>query len=590
MKKKNRIMMLTCISTLLLTSCGGGAQNTQDAGEVVLVTQGNGQEVLTLQDVTNNDLTEEELTTEWDASAAEHIELSDAGITYSGSNAVVDGSVITIQKAGIYELVGTIKEGQVVVDAQDEGTVQLVLNGVDITSEKSAPIYVKNATKTIVTLASEQGNTLRDGKDSVIDGVDKELQAVVYSETPLTFNGLGALMVEANTANGIACSDDLKFGSGAITVNSVKNAIESSKYVSVKNGSYVLTAGEKGIIAGLSEAGTADDSYVAFEGGSFTLTSQDDAIATSGSIYILNGMYQIMTGQGEKTEEASRGLFGKKNVTVYGGAVNLNTSDNGIASDDMVEIKSGNINLESADDAIHSNNAINVSGGSVVISKCYEGLTASDINLSGGYINVISTEDAINLCGGADGSALENRLGKDEFTKTEQGELIINDCYVNVESDGDGIDANGNVTINGGNVIISGPIDGTHMSVNSTGNYVVNGGIVIASDMADKVTQPSNDSSQNSIVVNFSNTQEPSQVFYVEDNSGNSVVSFSGKKNYKNLIVSKPEIELQKSYSAFGGTVTSNETGDSEIVSDNYTKGDKILDFTATDKVTTINN
>ena len=75
----------------------------------------------------------------------------------------MSGSTITITAPGTYVVSGTLNDGQIVVDSDDRGTVRLVLNGADITCSTSAPIYVKNADKTIITLADGTENRVTDG-------------------------------------------------------------------------------------------------------------------------------------------------------------------------------------------------------------------------------------------------------------------------------------------------------------------------------------------------------------------------------------------------------------------------------------------
>jgi hypothetical protein len=51
------------------------------------------------------------------------------------------------------ELAGALSDGMVKVDTEDEGTVTLILNGVDLTYSYQAPIQVLSAEKTVIVLA-----------------------------------------------------------------------------------------------------------------------------------------------------------------------------------------------------------------------------------------------------------------------------------------------------------------------------------------------------------------------------------------------------------------------------------------------------
>ena len=85
-------------------------------------------------------------------------EETSARITLSGSSASSDsdavqisGSTVTITDEGTYLLSGTLDDGMIVVNAEDTDKVQLVLDGVGITSSTSAAIYVLEADKVFIT-------------------------------------------------------------------------------------------------------------------------------------------------------------------------------------------------------------------------------------------------------------------------------------------------------------------------------------------------------------------------------------------------------------------------------------------------------
>jgi len=117
----------------------------------------------------------------YETSKCENITLSDAGCTTTSQNVLIDGSVVTVTGEGDYLLNGMLSDGQIIIDVDKTEKVQLVLNGVDITSKTSAAIYVKNADKVFVTLADNTENTLAN--DGVFEAVDdNNIDAVIFSE------------------------------------------------------------------------------------------------------------------------------------------------------------------------------------------------------------------------------------------------------------------------------------------------------------------------------------------------------------------------------------------------------------------------
>ena len=101
---------------------------------------------------------------------------------------------VTITSAGTYTFSGDFSNS-IIVDAKDED-VEIVLNGVTITNEKTATIIGLNANKITITLNAGTTNTLTDGGNSNYDGC-------IYSEAELVFKGNGKLIVNGNQNEGL---------------------------------------------------------------------------------------------------------------------------------------------------------------------------------------------------------------------------------------------------------------------------------------------------------------------------------------------------------------------------------------------------
>jgi len=108
-----------------------------------------------------------DLNAEWSMEKSTRLSLNASSTTVEGAGVAVSGSTITITEAGVYVLSGTLDDGQVIVDVPNDQKVQLVLNGVSLNSSSSAPLYIKEADKVVLTLAEGTENTVSDAKSYV---------------------------------------------------------------------------------------------------------------------------------------------------------------------------------------------------------------------------------------------------------------------------------------------------------------------------------------------------------------------------------------------------------------------------------------
>ncbi len=69
---------------------------------------------------------------DWAGEPYETITLASDKIEYSGTGAVVSGTTLTIRSEGTYVVIGSLTDGQIIVDAGKDDVVRLVLNGAGI--------------------------------------------------------------------------------------------------------------------------------------------------------------------------------------------------------------------------------------------------------------------------------------------------------------------------------------------------------------------------------------------------------------------------------------------------------------------------
>lgn len=315
----------------------------------------------------------------WDDSAASKVSLSGNSIAIDGSGASANGGTLTIKSAGTYVLSGALTDGQIVVDAGKEDTVKIVLNGAELKSSNSAPIYSKQSKKTIITLAKGTSNKIEDAASyDYAEGTD-EPDAAVFSQDDLTINGSGSLSVTGNFNNGIGSKDDLVITGGNIAITSANDALRGRDSIAINGGTFAITAGGDGLQSNNDE--DAEKGWISIDGGVFKITAESDGIQAATSLVVNSGTIDI--------SKCYEGLEGAS-VTVNGGSIKIKADDDGLnaaggndgssvsgrpgensSSDDstyFIRINGGYVTVDAAGDGIDANGSLYFSGGTVLVN------------------------------------------------------------------------------------------------------------------------------------------------------------------------------------------------------------------------------
>lgn len=306
-----------------------------------------------------------DLSGEYDAAEAVPITLNGSAISASGEGVTVSGTTATITAAGTYILSGTLDNGAIIVDVSKEDKVQLVLNGVTISSADFAPIYVRQADKVFITLAEGTVNTFSNGGTfTAID--DNNVDAVIYSKDDLTLNGTGALKITASGKHGIVSKDDLVIASGTYEITASSHTLAGKDSVSIADGVFTLTAGKDGIHAENDEDETLGNLYIA--GGTFTIRAGDDAVHANTLLQIDGGTFDITAAEGME------GTY----LRINDGTISIQAADDGInaarkssAYPPTVEINGGSITIvmgQGDTDGVDSNGNLIITGGTVSVT------------------------------------------------------------------------------------------------------------------------------------------------------------------------------------------------------------------------------
>ncbi|MBN1658145.1 MAG: carbohydrate-binding domain-containing protein [Anaerolineae bacterium] len=539
----------------------------------------------------------------WNASEAVQITLDGDTIAADGNGVTIEGSTATITAAGTYQIHGSLADGQIIVDTQDEQIVHLVLDGVDIHSATSAPIYIKSAEETVIVLAEGTENHISDGASYVIENAEEdEPNAAIFSKDDLTISGSGSLVVEASYNDAIASKDGLVIAGGTLIVSAVDDGLRGKDYLVVKDGNLAVTAGGDGLKS--DEDTDATKGYVLVETGIINITAGGDALDAQTDVLIAGGELTLSSGGGSSgridANASAKGIKGRVSVTIDGGTLTIDSADDAIHSNGSLVINGGVFTISTGDDAMHADSTIEINGGEIRITDSYEGIESAVITINDGQIHVVSSDDGINVSGGNDGSGMNmgpgfgggmggrpgRGSGQDTFTYTGNYYLYIHGGYLAVDAGGDGLDSNGAIEMTDGIVLVNGPTENMNGALDYMGSFNISGGFLVAAGSAGMAEAPSASSSQCSVLLNLGGTLRAGVILHIETEDGEEVLTFAPTKQYASILLSLPTLANGVTYDVYYGGESSGTLTDSLYQGGNYADGTALGSFTISNVVT----
>jgi len=518
----------------------------------------------------------------WDAASATPIELNGTSITANSTSVTVSRSKATISSAGVYNLSGSLTDGQIIVEAGTDAIVKLIMSNANISCSNNAPVYIKSSKKTIVILPENSNNTLTDGSTYVLENsaID-EPNAALYSKTDLSIAGEGSLTVTGKYNDGIASIDGFIINGGKITVNSADDGIRGKDYMIVKGGEITVTSKGNGIKSDNAE--DASRGYVSINDGTVTITATGDGVTAQTDAIINGGTLNITTGGGSgKTvtgTASAKALKGVVSTIINGGAITVSAADDAIHSNGYVKINGGTTSVSSGDDGIHADAAVEVNGGETNITKSVEGVEGPAIKVNGGTLNIVSTDDGFNATKGNGGEANDGSM-----LYLYGGNVSVN------SSNGDGLDSNGNIVMTGGTVVTHGPKSNPEVGTDYNGTFNISGGLLVLTgpNSGNMIEATSTSSAQYSVKATSSSSLTTSNLFHVQDESGDDIVTFKPVRNAYYIVFSSPSLKSGATYSIYVGGATTGTEFHGLFKDGTYSGGTLKKSFTISGKVTSV--
>lgn len=540
-------------------------------------------------------------------------------------SSIDEGEAKTIKTGGTYILSGTNANARIVIKTSDE--IKLILNGVNLTSLTDSPLEIQKASKVTFYVASKTKNYFADSEANTLEA------AILVKKVPLSIEGEGYLYVSGNGLatdeidSGVAIQDAKGISvtnTHILVTSSNSHAIKAKLGFTTTNAKLSLISSKDAIHTG---SDTDDDGNVTNVGnvtiansllasktkgdgidseGVITITDSTTHIETEGTFVLYESandtdgsLYEdsryVKDGSSYKKiasddlnkyntryylEQKCKGIKSEDAITISGGTHYLYTTDDCIASDTSIDILAADYTFYTLDQAINSDQALNIGEESrtenassfiVRIYHSYEGIQGGNINFYDGYTYIVSQDDGINATSDTDGYSVSMNFH-------EYSTVLVN-------AEGDGIDSNSNVRMDGGNLYVFGSTSGGDSSLDFDGTFTYTGGTILAFGQQGMVQTPSS----NSINVLSYNLSSYSQNAIVSIVGGENEWSVILPKSYSqlNIIVGSASIASGTTYSLYLNPTTNATYKNGVYVGSKVSSGSSSISLTASKGLST---
>ena len=477
--------------------------------------------------------------------AAVTAQAQSVSVVYSGTSATVTADSIASQYLTItqngahvsiaqssdlateitYNLSGTSTDGEFYMSGSYKATIEL--NGLTLTNAtpvySGAAVHVQNGKRIKVKVVTGTTNSL-------VDAASGTQKGCLYIKGHAEFAQQGTLNIVGNVKHGIKAGEYITLKNATLNITSaVGDGISCNQFFLMESGSITINGtGDDGIQCDLdgdtstgeiTDHEDEDSGNIYIEGGTLNITCTAIAakgIKSAGDMKISGGDITVVTsGKGMWDEDdletkAACGLSADGNIYVEGGTMNLSSTGSGgkgMKCDSVLTITDGDITVTTSG-GLYYNNGItentNYTGNTDNVSSDYysspKGIKAgvktqngNSYTYSGGIVisggNIKVTTSGTNAEGIESKNYLNIESGEIYINAYDDGinsaqDMIISDGYIYSRStNNDGMDANGNLYLNGGLVYAIGartPEVAIDANSEEGKKVYVNGGVIIA--------------------------------------------------------------------------------------------------------------
>lgn len=417
--------------------------------------------------------------------------------------------------------------------------------------------------------------------------------------------------------HGIKGKNSVTVSGGTVTVTSGKDGITSDEteneekgFVTIEGGEIIITSAGDGVSAETTLTVTDGMISIISGGGSANAQQKTDN---------MRGWWDFDNSASDDNSASCKGLKAGKALMISGGSITIDAQDDALHTNGDMTISGGECILSTGDDGAHAALSLTVLGGKITVLTSYEGLEANQITLAGGELDITASDDGINANGGSDGFSggfgggfgggrggmggsfggrrndTNNHSGDmtppdgnapsgnpptmpgqdaadsttTDDTTDKQPVLLITGGKITVNADGDGLDSNGNLRVEDGDITVNGPSNGGNgaldIGTENGGAGVIAGGTLIALGTSSMAENFGSTSTQCAFLVTM-NSFGAGETITITDSQGNVLYTGVTVKSANSVVFSSADLSVGETYTVTTGSSSATVTQSSTVV------------------------
>lgn len=417
--------------------------------------------------------------------------------------------------------------------------------------------------------------------------------------------------------HGIKGKNSVTVSGGTVTVTSGKDGITSDEteneekgFVTIEDGEIIITSAGDGVSAETTLTVTGGVISIISGGGSANAQQKTDN---------MRDWWDFDNSASDDNSASCKGLKAGKALVISGGSITIDAQDDALHTDGDMTISGGECILSTGDDGAHAELSLTVLDGKITVLTSYEGLEANQITLADGELDITATDDGINANGGSDGFSggfgggfgggrggmggsfggrrndTNNHSGDmtppdgnapsgnpptmpgqdaadsttTDDTTDKQPVLLITGGKITVNADGDGLDSNGNLRVEDGDITVNGPSNGGNgaldIGTENGGAGVIAGGTLIALGTSSMAENFGSTSTQCAFLVTM-NSFGAGETITITDSQGNVLYTSVTVKSANSVVFSSADLVVGETYTVTIGSTSATVTQSSTVV------------------------